>query len=84
MKKVNSYYFSVEGENEKWYCEHLQKLINNSEESVFNVQFIIKIDKSPLRLVGVLVQYIKNDKNTAPSTAIYVSADKVLDMIKTA
>ena len=27
MKKVNSYYFSVEGENEQWYFEYLQKLI---------------------------------------------------------
>lgn len=30
MKKVNSYYISVEGENKKWYFEHLQHLINNS------------------------------------------------------
>lgn len=54
MKKVNSYYFSVEGENEKWYFEHLQNLINNSEESIFNVQFIIKIDKSPLSRIKAI------------------------------
>ena len=41
MKKVNSYYFSVEGENEKWYFEHLQNLINKSDKSTFNVKFII-------------------------------------------
>ena len=41
----------------------------------------IILNCSPLSLVGVLVQYIKNDKCTTPSTGIYVSADKVLDMI---
>ena len=54
MKKVNSYYFSVEGENEKWYFEHLQKLINCSEEAVFNVQFNIKIDKSPFSRIKAI------------------------------
>lgn len=54
MKKVNSYYFSVEGENEKWYFEHLQNLINNSEESIFNVKFNIKIDKSPLSRIKAI------------------------------
>ena len=54
MKKVNSYYFSVEGENERWYFEHLQNLINSSEEAVFNVQFIIKIDKSPLSRIKAI------------------------------
>ena len=39
MKKVNSYYFSVEGENEKWYFEHLQNLINNSEEAEGTVYY---------------------------------------------
>ena len=47
MKKVNSYYFSVDGENEKWYFEHLQNLINKSDKSTFNVKFIIKTEKSP-------------------------------------
>lgn len=54
MKKVNSYYFSVEGENEKWYFEHLQKLINNSNEAVFNVQFEPKIEKSPLSRIKAI------------------------------
>lgn len=47
MKKVcNKYYLSVEGETEKWYFEHLQDLINNSEESQNKVKFDIKINKS--------------------------------------
>ena len=41
MKKVNSYYFSVEGENEQWYFEYLQTLINSIDEAVFNVKFNI-------------------------------------------
>lgn len=48
MKQNKLYYFSVEGYNEKWYFKHLQKLINNSDESKYNVQFDIKIDRSPL------------------------------------
>ena len=42
----------------------------------------IILNDSPLKLVGVLVQYIRDKQNITPSTAIYVSADKVLDMIK--
>lgn len=49
MKKVEQYFLSVEGYNEKWYFEHLQNLINNiDDENSHNVKFNIKIDKSPL------------------------------------
>lgn len=47
IKKIcNQYYLSVEGETEKWYFEHLQKLINNAEEVPFKVSFDVKINKS--------------------------------------
>ena len=47
IKKIcNQYYLSVEGETEKWYFEHLQELINSSEEIPFKVNFDIKINKS--------------------------------------
>ena len=47
MKKTsNKYYLSVEGETEKWYFEHLQKLINDREEISHTVKFDIKINKS--------------------------------------
>ena len=47
MKKIcNKYYLSVEGETEKWYFEHLQKLINNKEELPCTVKLYIKINKS--------------------------------------
>lgn len=48
MRQTKQYYFSVEGYNEKWYFEHLEKLINQSDEAVFNAKFYIKIDKSPI------------------------------------
>lgn len=45
-KKIcKKYYFSVEGDTEKWYLEHLQKLISVSERSKYVVKFVIeKID----------------------------------------
>ena len=45
-KATNKYYISVEGETEKYYFEHLSKLINESEQSQYKVKFIIKVDKS--------------------------------------
>ena len=47
MRKVtNNYYLSVEGETEKWYFNHLQNLINNSDKASHKVIFNIKISKS--------------------------------------
>lgn len=42
MKITNKYYFSTEGETEKWYLQHLEKLINNEAASVCNVSFYVK------------------------------------------
>ena len=41
-RKSKEFYFSVEGETEKWYLEWLQKLINASEEKTNNAVFRIK------------------------------------------
>lgn len=49
-----SYYFSVEGETEKWYLEHLQSLINSSEKAEYSVRFIVKIKKDPREMVKAL------------------------------
>lgn len=46
-----SYYFSVEGETEKWYLEHLQHLINSSEKTAHFVKFIIRVKKNPCEMV---------------------------------
>ncbi|MCI8272906.1 MAG: RloB domain-containing protein [Clostridia bacterium] len=47
IKKIcQQYYFSLEGETEKWYFEHLQRLINNTDEISFKVSFVTQINKS--------------------------------------
>ena len=50
-KETRKYYFSVEGETEKWYLDWLQKTINAIPESKYNVRFDSKIQKDPLARV---------------------------------
>lgn len=50
-KETRKYYFSVEGETEKWYLEWLQKMINSIPESRYNVKLDAKIQKNPLSRV---------------------------------
>lgn len=45
-KLCNQYYLSVEGETEKWYFEHLQNLINNTDEIPCKVNLETKINRS--------------------------------------
>ena len=45
------YYFSVEGDTEKWYLDWLEKIINNDPNSVITVKLDSKIEKSPQRRV---------------------------------
>lgn len=53
-RTCNSYYFSVEGETEQWYLEHLQELINSSEKAAYSVKFIVKVKKDPREMVKAL------------------------------
>lgn len=48
-KKSKKYYFSVEGETEKWYLDWLQDTINNDPSSRIKVSIISKIEKNPLK-----------------------------------
>lgn len=50
-KETRKYYFSVEGETEKWYLDWLQKTINAISESKYNVKLDAKIQKDPLARV---------------------------------
>jgi len=50
-KRNKKYYFSVEGQTEKWYLDRLQFLINNEPTSVHNVSFFCKVEKNPLKFV---------------------------------
>ena len=45
------YYFSVEGDTEKWYLDWLEKIINNDPNSVITVKLDSKIEKSHQRRV---------------------------------
>lgn len=52
MRKENAaYYFSVEGETEKWYLEWLQTAINGSGKARYTVKFDVKIQKDPVARV---------------------------------
>lgn len=46
-KEIQVYYFSVEGETEKWYLEWLQKTINSYNYAKYHVRFNIKVEKNP-------------------------------------
>lgn len=50
-KETRKYYFSVEGETEKWYLDWLQKTINAIPDPKYNVKLDSKIQKDPLARV---------------------------------
>lgn len=54
MKTNRKYYFSVEGETEQWYLDHLQRLINNTPESKYTVTLTHKKQKNPVKMVKSL------------------------------
>ena len=59
MKKTKKYYFSVEGETEKWYLEWLQNTINSIPERKYNIKLDLKIEKDPLsRAKGIPKLYM--------------------------
>ena len=49
MRKENRvYYFSVEGETEKWYLDWLQSIINSETDAKYTVKLISRVEKDPL------------------------------------
>ena len=88
-KTAISYYFSVEGETEKLYFEHLQSLINSSEKAEYSVKFIVKIKKDPREMVKanafinkVTINHICDvESNSDEHTKIFLST---LDNMKSA
>ena len=52
-KQILTYYFSVEGETEKWYLDWLEAQINLQEGTKFKVKFKAEVQKDP-------VSYVKN------------------------
>lgn len=50
VKKTNiKYYFTVEGETEKWYLDWLKQLINNEPSAVHTVTIDSKKEKNPVK-----------------------------------
>lgn len=49
-KLVKLYYFSFEGETEKWYLEWLENKINNSEDAIAKVSFKLT-GKDPIKAI---------------------------------
>ncbi len=66
-KQSNKYYFTVEGETEKWYFDWLQKTINETETAKFKVNFDCKIHKNPLKRAKTL--------NLTSKTEVYHISD---------
>lgn len=57
MRRENrTYYFSVEGETEKWYLDWLQNIINTAPAAKYTVKLNSKIQKNPLaRVKGLTI-----------------------------
>lgn len=53
-RQTKKYFFSVEGETEKWYLEWLAARINATAESAYDVSMVIKIQKDPRKMVKTL------------------------------
>jgi len=53
-KSSRKYYFSVEGDTEKWYLDWLQKTINDSKNATAHVKFTVKVEKNPCAFVKSL------------------------------
>ena len=48
-KLRKNYYFSVEGETEKWYLKWLENQINSKDNASFKVNFTVYVQKEPAR-----------------------------------
>lgn len=54
-KEKISYYFSVEGETEKWYLNWLQQIINQAPERKYDVILSVKVQSPIKRAKGISV-----------------------------
>ncbi|MCD8054596.1 MAG: RloB family protein [Lachnospiraceae bacterium] len=48
-KATKKYYFTVEGETEKWYLDWLRERINECADSDYKVSFDAQVQKNPLK-----------------------------------
>ncbi|NJD02293.1 MAG: RloB domain-containing protein [Ruminiclostridium sp.] len=55
MKENRKYYFTVEGECEKWYLQWLQRKINTEPASIYKVTLDCPIQKDPVKYAKRLI-----------------------------
>lgn len=55
-RQTKKYYFSVEGETEKWYLNWLAAKINETDSSLYNVSFDCKVQDPIKRVKGLVIQ----------------------------
>lgn len=67
LKNKKTYYFSVEGETEKWYLDWLERIINSTDEAYIIVNIKSKVEKDP-------VKYVKR-LNVIGETIVYHLSD---------
>lgn len=60
-KQRRTYYFSVEGDTEKWYLDWLQEAINTNEQTQYVVKLDSKVEKDPLARVKRLAILSKTE-----------------------
>lgn len=47
LRQSKKFYLSVEGETEKWYFEHLSRLINSSDGALYKLSLKCDVEKEP-------------------------------------
>ena len=60
-KETKKYFFTVEGETEKWYFEWLQHIINLTSTALYTVKFDCHIQKDPLKRAKNLIALEKTE-----------------------
>lgn len=50
LKESKTYYFSVEGETEKWYLDWLVSIINSTKYSTHKVSIKSEVQKRPCKI----------------------------------
>lgn len=71
-KAARKYYFSVEGETEKWYLEWLAQTINAQSSSLYRASIVPKVEKDPVSMAkGLSI----SDKTVVTHLCDYESND---------
>lgn len=86
LKNKKTYYFSVEGETEKWYLDWLERIINSTDEAYIIVNIKSKVEKDPVKYVKrlnvigeTIVYHLSDYESNAPEhvTQFETTMDKM-------